>query len=154
MKYDHTFEIFGQTFVSSSFGLFMSILLVAGLAMPLLTIGLFKIFSFVSDLIEKTKNKYKAMQHQKQLAKQIDSLIAQAKGKFFTLKFIKKDGTLRTINGKDRYNRLVKGTGSPATKALKEQGYKNAINRNGESWVSFKPEKVVEFKCGALHKTF
>ena len=59
MKYDHTFEIFGQTFVSSSFGLFMSILLVAGLAMPLLTIGLFKIFSFVSDLIEKTKNKYK-----------------------------------------------------------------------------------------------
>jgi len=105
-------------------------------------------------LIEKTKNKYKAMQHQKQLAKQIDSLIADTKGKFFSLKFIKKDGTIRTINGKDRYNRLVKGMGSPATDALKAKGYKNAVNRNGESWVSFMPEKVVEFKCGAVHKTF
>jgi len=94
------------------------------------------------------------MQHQKQLAKQIDSLIADTKGKFFSLKFIKKDGTIRTINGKDRYNRLVKGMGSPATDALKAKGYKNAVNRNGESWVSFMPEKVVEFKCGAVHKIF
>jgi phage/plasmid primase-like uncharacterized protein len=105
-------------------------------------------------LIQKTKNKYKAMQHQDQIAKQIDSLIADTKGKFFSLKFIKKDGTIRTINGKDRYNRLVKGTGSPATDALKAKGYKNAVNRNGESWVSFMPEKVVEFKCGAIHETF
>jgi len=106
-------------------------------------------------LIEKNKqNKNKAMQNQDQIAKQIDSLIADTKGKFFRLTFIKKDGTLRTINGKDKYHRLVKGTGSPATKALKEQGYKNAVNRNGEGWVSFMPEKVVEFRCGAVHKTF
>jgi len=100
------------------------------------------------------KAKQNKIMHQDQIAKQIDSLIADTKGKFFSLKFIKKDGTIRTINGKDRYNRLVKGTGSPATDALKAKGYKNAVNRNGESWVSFMPEKVVEFKCGAVHKTF
>jgi hypothetical protein len=100
------------------------------------------------------KAKQNKIMHQDQIAKQIDSLIADTKGKFFSLKFIKKDGTIRTINGKDRYNRLVKGTGSPATDALKAKGYKNAVNRNNESWVSFMPEKVVEFKCGAVHKTF
>jgi phage/plasmid primase-like uncharacterized protein len=105
-------------------------------------------------LLIETINKKKTMQHQEQLAKQIDSLIAGAKGKFFTLKFVKQDGTLRTINGKDKYYRLVKGTGSPATDALKAKGYKNAVNRNSEGWVSFMPEKVVEFKCGAVHKTF
>jgi phage/plasmid primase-like uncharacterized protein len=104
--------------------------------------------------IQKTKNKRKAMQNQKEIAKQIDSLIAEAKGKFFTLKFIKQDGTVRVINGKDKYRRLIKGTGSPATAVLKAKGYKNAVNRNRETWVSFMPEKVLEFKCGAIHKTF
>ena len=106
------------------------------------------------NLIEKNKKKNKTMQHQDQIEKQIDSLIAASKGKFFSLKFVKKDGSLKIINGKACYNRLVKGTGSPATDALKAQGYKNAVNRNSESWVSFKPEKVVEFKCGSVHKTF
>jgi len=104
-------------------------------------------------LIEKNKQN-KQMHIHEQTAKKIDALIEKTKGKFFTLTFIKKDGTIRTINGKDRYNRLVKGTGSPATDALKAKGYKNAVNRNGESWVSFMPEKVVEFKCGAIHETF
>lgn len=154
MKYDHSFEIFGQTFVSSTFGLVISGLLLAGFLVPILFLAIEGIVSFSLNLIEKHKNKNKAMQHQKQIAAQIDSLIAEAKGKFFSLTFVKNDGTVRTINGKDRYNRLVKGTGSPATKALKEKGYKNAVNRNLESWVSFKPEKVVEFKCGSVHKTF
>jgi len=101
-------------------------------------------------LIQKTKNKNKAMQ----TAQEIDSLVANTKGKFFSLTFIKQDGTVRTINAKSAYNRLVKGTGSPATDALKAKGYKNAINRNGETWFSFLPEKVVEFKCGAVHKIF
>ena len=105
-------------------------------------------------ILHRKAKQNKIMQNQDQIAKQIDSLIADTKGKFFSLKFIKKDGTLRTINGKDKYHRLVKGTGSPATDALKAKGYKNAVNRNGESWVSFMPEKVVEFKCGAVHKTF
>jgi len=132
--------------------------ILATIALAAFMVGMIPVILFLLEkahnLTEKTKNKYKAMQHQKQIAKQIDSLIAEAKGKFFTLKFIKKDGTLRVINAKDKYNRLIKGTGSPATKALKQKGYQNAVNRNLESWVSFMPEKVVEFKCGAIHKTF
>jgi hypothetical protein len=125
--------------------------ILATIALAAFMVGMIPVILF---LLEKTKNKYKAMQHQKQIAKQIDSLIAESKGKFFTLTFIKQDGTVRTINGKDKYNRLIKGTGSPATAALKAKGYKKAVNRNRESWVSFMPEKVVEFKCGAIHKTF
>ena len=115
---------------------------------------IFSALEAIHNLIEKQKNKYKAMQNHKQLAKQIDSLIAEAKGKFFTLTFIKQDGTVRTINGKDKYNRLITGKLHPATAIQKEKGYKKAVNRNRESWVSFMPEKVVEFKCGAIHKTF
>lgn len=86
--------------------------------------------------------------------KNIDQLIAATKGRFFTLKFQKKDGTIRLVNSKDKYLRLIKGTGSPATDALKAQGYKNAVNRNSETWFSFMPEKVIEFKCGSIHETF
>ena len=132
--------------------LIQSVLVVASIS------ALFPIFYLAargtSLYILHRKAKQNKIMHQDQIAKQIDSLIADTKGKFFSLKFIKKDGTVRTINGKDRYNRLVKGTGSPATDALKAKGYKNAVNRNNESWVSFMPEKVVEFKCGAVHKTF
>jgi hypothetical protein len=111
------------------------------------------LFSAIFLLIEKNKQN-KQMHIHEQTAKKIDALIEKTKGKFFTLTFIKQDGTLRTINGKDKYNRLIVGTGSPATDALKAKGYKNAVNRNRESWVSFMPEKVVEFKCGAIHETF
>ena len=86
--------------------------------------------------------------------KNIETLIAASKGKFFTIKFEKLDGTVRTINAKNRYNRLIKGTGSPATDALKEKGFKNAVNRNRGTWFSFLPEKVIEFKCGKIHETF
>ena len=86
--------------------------------------------------------------------KNIDSLIAATRGRFFTLTFEKKDGTIRTINSKNKYNRLIKGTGSPATDALKEQGYKNSVNRNTETWFSFQPAKVKEFKCGEIHEIF
>lgn len=84
----------------------------------------------------------------------IESLIEQTKGRFFSLTFRKLDGTIRTINSKDKYNRLIVGTGSPATDALKERGFKNAVNRNKESWFSFKPENILEFKCGSIHETF
>ena len=128
------------------------IALIATSPIPLALFSL-AIFSAINPLIEKNKQN-KQMQIHEQTAKKIDALIEKTKGKFFTLKFIKKDGTLRVINGKDKYNRLIAGTGSPATDALKAKGYKNAVNRNRETWVSFMPEKVVEFKCGAVHETF
>jgi hypothetical protein len=86
--------------------------------------------------------------------KEIIALIEAAKGKFFSLTFEKKDGTTKTVNAKDKYLRLIKGTGSPATDTLKENGYIMNVNRNKESWFSFKPENVKHFKCGAVEKTF
>ena len=91
---------------------------------------------------------------QKQAMENVKTLIAQTKGKFFSITFEKKDGTIRTINSKDKYFRLIKGTGSPATAALKSAGYVSAVNRNAETWFSFLPEKVKSFKCGAIEKTF
>ena len=107
-----------------------------------------RLFSiYILPCLQEYYRKHKAM-------KNIDNLIAKSKGKFFSITFEKKDGSIRKINGKDRYNRLIKGTGSPATEALKSAGYKSAVNRNGESWFSFMPEKVIEFKCGEIHETF
>lgn len=85
---------------------------------------------------------------------ELKSLIAATKGRFFSISFEKKDGTLRTINGKDYYKRLIKGTGSPATDALKEAGFVSAVNRNSETWFSALPEKTVHFKCGEIEKSF
>jgi hypothetical protein len=85
---------------------------------------------------------------------QLDDLIAATKGKFFSITFTKKDGTSRTINGKNRYNRLVKGVGSPATTALKERGYCSFVNRNASGWVSAHKENVLTFKCGKIEETF
>ncbi len=80
----------------------------------------------------------------------IETLIAEAKGKFFSLTFEKKDGTVRTINGKDKYNRLLHG----GDNKVAEAGYTSAVNRNKESWFAFKGEKVKSFKCGAIEHTF
>jgi hypothetical protein len=92
---------------------------------------------------------------QTEAMKNIDTLIAEAKGKFFSITFEKKDGTLRTINGKDKYLRLIAGAVStPSIDGLREAGYKSAINRNRESWFSFQPEKVKAFKCGKTEHTF
>ena len=85
---------------------------------------------------------------------QLDDLIASTKGKFFSITFTKKDGTSRTINGKNCYNRLVKGVGSPATDALKQGGYTSFVNRNRDGWVSAHKENVLTFKCGKIRETF
>lgn len=85
---------------------------------------------------------------------QLDDLIASTKGKFFSITFTKKDGTSRTINGKNCYNRLVKGVGSPATDALKESGYASFVNRNRNGWVCAQKENVVTFKCGKIQHSW
>ena len=85
---------------------------------------------------------------------EIAALIKATKGKFFSLTFAKKDGTIRTINAKDRFTCLIKGTGSPATNALRQQGYMFAVDRNRNGYFSFKPEKVLSLKCGKISKEF
>lgn len=77
-------------------------------------------------------------------------LIDQTNGKFFSITFVKKDGSERTVNGKDKYNRLLRGGDNKVAQA----GYQSAVNRNKESWFAFKGEKIKRFKCGAIEQTF
>lgn len=92
----------------------------------------------------------KKPQHQQNMKREIDNLIAATKGKFFSITFEKKDGTVRIINGKDKYKRLLKG----GENMVEHAGYISAVNRNKETWFSFQPDSVVTFKCGAIEKKF
>ena len=90
--------------------------------------------------------------------KTLDQLITETKGKFFSVTFTKKDGSVRTINGKDMYNRLLVG----GKFAASESGYVPFINRNasnilnkkGGNWVCAHKNEVVSFKCGKIQAEF
>lgn len=99
-------------------------------------------------------NETNTMQHtptQEEIAAFIDA----TKGKFFSITFAKKDGTIRTINAKDRFTGLIKGYGEAlGIVALRQQGYMFAVDRNKNSFFSFKPERVLALKCGKIEKEF
>ena len=86
----------------------------------------------------------------------LDELIAATNGKFFSITFTKKDGSVRVVNGKDKYNRLIVGTG------LRPQGIvpfvdrnkKSILDKRGGGWVSTKNDSVITFKCGSVVKEF
>lgn len=80
----------------------------------------------------------------------LNSLIAQAKGKFFSIEFIKNDGTVRVANAKDKYQRLLSGGES----TVREAGYTSMVDRNKESWIAAKGERVKRFKCGKIERIF
>lgn len=79
---------------------------------------------------------------------ELDALITETKGKFFSITFVKKDGTTRVINGKDKYQRLLKG----GSDTVREAGYVPFVNRNTETWASAHKDAVVTFRCGSLVK--
>jgi hypothetical protein len=79
---------------------------------------------------------------------ELDTLINQTKGKFFSISFVKNDGNVRVINGKDKYNRLLKGGSDTVRKA----GFVPFVNRNTETWASAHNDRVVTFQCGKLKK--
>jgi hypothetical protein len=79
---------------------------------------------------------------------ELDSLIAQTKGKFFSITFVKKDGATRVINGKDKYQRLLNG----GVDTVRASGYVPFVNRNTETWASAHKDAVVTFRCGKLVK--
>jgi hypothetical protein len=85
---------------------------------------------------------------------EVEKTIADTKGRFFSITFVKKDGSIRTINAKDKYLRKIKGTGSAATDALKKEGYRFLYNRNKDMFFSFIPDKVLRIKCGKIDKKF
>ena len=92
--------------------------------------------------VTETKAKHKTMQTE------LDNLIAETKGKFFSITFVKKDGTVRVINGKDKYQRLLKGGVNNVAVA----GFVPFVNRNTETWASAHKDAVVTFRCGELVK--
>jgi hypothetical protein len=91
---------------------------------------------------EQTKETKQTMQTE------LDNLIAETKGKFFSITFVKKDGSVRVINGKDKYQRLLKG----GVNNVKDAGYVPFVNRNTETWASAHKDAVVTFRCGKLVK--
>lgn len=81
--------------------------------------------------------------NQEQLQKQIES----TKGRFFSITFQKKDGSLRTINAKTMNSNGGKSCAADA-------GYVSVYNRNKKSWASVHPDRVKSLRCGAIEKTF
>lgn len=82
----------------------------------------------------------------------LQALIDNTQGKFFSIRFYRKDGRERVINGKNS----DKASFGPAIsdeekKKRKETEYVYIYNRNKGSWASVHPSKVKEFKCGSLH---
>lgn len=87
---------------------------------------------------------------------ELTTLIRETKGKFFSITFLKNDGTVRIVNGKDRYVRLLAPKSSPRAgiSTVKDAGYKSFVDRNRERWSAAKDENLIAFKCGAIEKTF
>ncbi len=90
--------------------------------------------------------------------KTLDELIVETKGKFFSITFTKKDGSVRKVNGKDVYKRLLVG----GKFAASEKGYVPFVNRNapnilnkkGGGWVCAHKDEVRVFKCGKIQAEF
>lgn len=84
------------------------------------------------------------------------SLIQKTNGKFFSIEFIKLDGTRRVANGKDFYRRLLATPDSPKAGAdtLKDSTAESFVDRNKESWIAARDERVLSFTCGKIHETF
>ena len=90
--------------------------------------------------------------------KTLDQLIAETKGKFFSITFTKKDGSVRTINGKDKYRRLLAG----GTNRVQDMGYVSFVNRNAAgvktptkgNWACAHKQEVLTFKCGDIKAEF
>jgi hypothetical protein len=84
------------------------------------------------------------------------NLIQETKGKFFSIKFVKNDGSLRVANGKDIYRRLLADQANPRAgkNNLRAAGFESFVDRNKESWIAAHGEKVVAFKCGKLEVNF
>jgi hypothetical protein len=125
-------------------------------------------------LRKKTKNK---MEKPPATIKEqsLDELIAATKGKFFSVTFVKKNGSIRVVNGKDKYHRLLVRGQSPQVingqsefsnffiedkSKIKEnvpfvdRNKKSILDKRGGGWVSTKNDSVITFKCGNIVKEF
>ena len=80
-------------------------------------------------------------------------MIAQTKGRFFSVVFLKKDGEKRVMNGKDKYFRLLVGGkegGGNGKSNLEHTQYVPVVDRNIEAFRAVNSEKILSFKCGKV----
>jgi hypothetical protein len=127
------------------------------IAAILLSPAIFSIFSLaIASISGYLLNRKTKPNNTMQNTTELRNLIQQTNGKFFSVVFRKKDGTLRTANGKDKYLRLLADSSSPRAgfNPVKGAGYESFVDRNKESWICAKDENLVSFKCGKLEKTF
>jgi hypothetical protein len=97
--------------------------------------------------------KFQSLTNKNKNMKTLDQLIAESKGKFFSITFVKKDGSIRVINGKDKYRRLIAGTKeNPNPNPVRNAGYISFVNRNKENWASAHKDGVLVFKCGSVRQ--
>ena len=84
-------------------------------------------------------------------------------GHFFSVKFKKKDGSIREMNAHPKVSKYIKGTGKPVTdgravvldrKVLREnlKAGMNRFDAGAKAYRSFYPETIVELKVG--HHTY
>jgi hypothetical protein len=76
----------------------------------------------------------------------LTNLITRTKGKFFSIKFRKADGTVRTANGKNFYAKLVSGGDSTHT----ESNSKPFVDRNKGEFIAANADRIVSFRCGSV----
>lgn len=85
----------------------------------------------------------------------LKELIDATNGRFFSLKFRKLDGSVRVVNGKDFYRRLLTSPDSVNAKSnFSGTAFTPLVDRNKEGWVSASDERLIHFKCGEIEKNF
>ena len=126
--------------------------LIAATAIVLFFVFLYKEMTTAKCITLKTKNQTK------ETMKTLDQLIAETKGKFFSVTFTKKDGSVRTVNGKDLYRRLLVGGQSTVRQAgyvpFVNRNASNILNKKGGAWISAHKNEVITFKCGSIKAEF
>ena len=84
----------------------------------------------------------------------LKKLIDSVNGRFFSLEFQKLDGTIKKVNGKDFYRRLLSDGPKAGWNPLKGTSFTAFIDRNKEDWSSASDSRLIRFKCGAIEETF
>lgn len=112
-----------------------------------LILASFSLIGF-SILIKKQKSKKMQAMTPQQVQNELETLIASTKGKFFSIQFVKNDGSVRTVNGKDKYQRLIKG----GVDNVRHAGFVPFVDRNRDAWASAHKDRVVRFECGDIKR--
>ena len=78
----------------------------------------------------------------------LDQFIEQTNGKFFSVDFIKKDGTLRTINGRLGVTKHLHGG-----KCTLDKSKYIVVYENGTGYRAINRETILSVRCGSVEIT-